>query len=194
MASWPQEKSNCLIGIGIFSSFMASRNTKVDPSDAQSRLSEELSNPIWNFEYQNCFTMNNALPWKKLWLNDYIICQIPKDSVLWWGRVSSLSISPPYCQKPELQKMSNILLGSIESDHQIILQGLCLLFTSPSENVNHRHPNCEITLNCEWTEYLEFCFTSSWNHLILIVKQACLCYFDVVVKLLEPSWKWLETK
>ena len=56
-----------------------------------------------------------------------------------------------------------------ESVHQIILQGLCLL-------------------------YLEFCFTSSWNHLILIVKQACLCYFDVVVKLLEPSWKWLETK
>ena len=104
MASWPQKKSNCLIGIGIFSSFMASRNTKVDPSDAQSRLSEELSNPIWNFEYQNCFTMNNALPWKKLWLNDYIICYIPNDSVLWWGRVSSLSISTPHCQKQSCKK------------------------------------------------------------------------------------------
>ena len=49
----------------------------------------------------------------------------------------------------------------IESVHQIILQGLCLLFTLPSEIVDHRHPNCEVTLNCEWTEYLEFCFTSS---------------------------------
>ena len=96
---------------------------------------------------------------------------------------------------PEARVAKNVkLLTRIEFVHQIILQGLCSLFTSPSENVDHRHPNCEITLNCEWTEYLEFCFTSSWNHLILIVKQACLCYFDVVVKLLEPSWKWLETK
>ena len=30
---------------------MASWNTEVDQSDAQSRLSEELSNPIWNLEY-----------------------------------------------------------------------------------------------------------------------------------------------
>ena len=33
-----------------------------------------------------------------------------------------------------------------------------------------------------------------FNRFILIVKQACLCNFDVVLKLLEPSWKWLEMK
>ena len=33
-----------------------------------------------------------------------------------------------------------------------------------------------------------------FNRFILIVKQACRCNFDVVLKLLEPSWKWLEMK
>ena len=123
MASWPQKKSNCLIGIGIFSSFMASRNTKVDPSDAQSRLSEELSNPIWNFEYQNCFTMNNALPWKKLWLNGYIICYPQWQCFVVGACFFLINFSSLL---PEARVAKNVkLFTRIESVHQIILQGLC---------------------------------------------------------------------
>ena len=83
--------------------------------------------------------------------------------------------------------------------HGILILSYCIKI---SNNWKISNTKWKTTLNVSYVVIQNNCFlcvqkftlVQGSNRFILIVKQACLCNFDVVLKLLEPSWKWLEMK